>query len=204
MVGKYALSLFDYESLSLIEVFLRKLPKVKKLFILSSGNTRMERDLKDFSKKINVKVEITPIYDKNNFFEVYLMLEKICEENGFPSWVNIASGSGMALSALTLHAYFKDALLVIFDKFTDTIITTDVNKLKKIKIYKKRYFELINHLERKNQTTAELAGFFKLSPSSMSRRLKHMEMFDIVTKRGLGRANSPYVYQLTDFGKRLL
>ena len=75
MVGKYALSLFDYESLSLIEVFLRKLPKVKKLFILSSGNTRMERDLKDFSKKINVKVEITPIYDKNNFFEVYLMLE---------------------------------------------------------------------------------------------------------------------------------
>lgn len=204
MSGKYALSLFDYESLSSIEVFLKKLPKVRRLFILSSSNTRMERDLIDFSKRINIKVEITPIYDKNNFFEVYLMLEKICEENGFPSWVNIASGSGMALSALTLHAYFKDAPLVIFDKFRDTIITTDVHKLKKIKIYKRRYFELINHLERKNQTTAELAGFFKLSPSSMSRRLKHLEMLDIVTRRGLGRANSPYVYQLTDFGKRLL
>jgi hypothetical protein len=120
MAGKYAISLFDHESLSSIEVLLEKLPEVRKLFILSSSNRRMERDLIDFSKQINIKVEITPIHDENNFFEVYLMLEKICEDNGFPSWVNIASGSGMALSALTLHAYFKDAPLVIFDRFKNS------------------------------------------------------------------------------------
>jgi hypothetical protein len=207
MAGKYALSLFDAESFVSIKVFLGKLPKVKKLFIISSGNRKvenMEKELTEFSRQFGIKIEITLIDDINNFFEVYLILEKICEMEGFPSWVNIASGSGMALSALTLHAYFKDAPLVIFDKHRDRVITTDINKLKKIKIYKNRYFDLIKALSTKNLTNLELSRIFGLSTSAMSRRLKHMEMLDIITKKGLGRANLPYTYQLSEFGKRLL
>ena len=207
MVGKYALSLFDAESFASIKLFLGKLPKVKKLFIVSSGNRRvenLEKELIEFSRQFGINIEITPIDDINNFFEVYLILEKICETEGFPSWVNIASGSGMALSALTLHAYFKDAPLVIFDKYRDRVITTDINKLKKIKIYKNRYFDLIRTLSVKNMTILELARIFGLSSSAMSRRLKHMEMLDIITRKGLGRANLPYTYQLSEFGKRLL
>jgi DNA-binding MarR family transcriptional regulator len=207
MVGKYALSLFDTESIASIEIFLGKLPKVKKLFIISTRSQKVEnseKELIDFSRHLDIKIEIVPIEDINNFFEVYLILEKICETEGFPSWVNIVNGSGMALSALTLHAFFKNALLVIFDKYSGRLITTDINKLKKIKIYKNRYFDLIRALSVKNMTTLELARLFELSTSAMSRRLQHMEMLDIITRKGSGRANFPYIYQLSDFGKRLL
>lgn len=204
MRGRYAISLFDCESISFMKLILGKAPKVYKVFILYMVDRNIEKELIELTSQFGVEIEYVPIYDINNFFEVYLILERICEINGFPSWVNIASGSGMALSALTLHAYFKDAPLVIFDRGKDTIIITHVNKLKKIKIYKNRYFELISFIQKKNQTNLELARHFNLSVSSMSRRLKHLEMLDIVTKKGLGRVNFPYVYQLTEFGKRLI
>ena len=207
MVSKYALSLFDAESFSTIKLFIDKLPKVKKLFIVSSSDQKvenLEKDLIEFSKHFGIKIEIVPIVDMNNFFEVYLILEKICEIEGFPSWVNIASGSGMGLSALTIHSYFKNAPLIIFDRYRDKVITTDINKLKKIKIYKNRYFDLIRALSVKNMTTLELSHMFGLSTSAMYRRLKRMEMLDIITKKGLVRANLPYTYQLTELGRRLL
>lgn len=207
MSKKYGLSLFDVESLSTVEMLIGHLTKVKKLYLIS-GNTekveRLEKKLSDFSKKFDIEICVEQVDDMNNFFEVYLMLEKICERDGFPSWVNIANGSGMALSALSLHAYFKDAPLVMIDKYNHDIITTDVNKLKRIKIYKKRYFELINALHKKNQTVLDLAHLFEISTSAMSRRLKHLEMLNIVMRKGPGKANFPYIYQLTEFGKRLL
>ncbi|MGC8514562.1 MAG: hypothetical protein ACP5OC_00310 [Thermoplasmata archaeon] len=204
MIGEYAISLFDHECLPLINIISAKGTEVDKLFILYPMTRKVEEVLYDFSMQSGIKLELVPIHDINNFYEVYITLEKICENNGFPSWVNIASGSGMALSALTLHAYLKDAPLVMFDKEKDTIVKTDVNKLKKIKIYKNRYFEVITLISKKNQTNLGLASHFKLSVSSMSRRLKHLEMFDIVTRRGLGRVNFPFEYELTEFGKRLL
>ena len=204
MCGKYAISLFDYETIPLIKIILEKNTKVERLFLLSNQNRRIKDELADFSRQLGIKMEIVPIYDINNFYEVYLMLEKICENNGLPSWINIASGSGMALSALTLHAYFKDASLVIFDKEKKAVVKTDVNRLKKIKIYKNRYFDLISLISKKNQTNSELAHHFQISVSSMSRRLKHLEQLDIVTRKGLGMVNSPFVYKLTEFGKRLL
>ena len=92
----------------------------------------------------------------------------------------------------------------MFDKEKKAVVKTDVNKLKKIKIYKNRYFELISLISEKNQTNSELAHHFQVSVSSMSRRLKHLEQLDIVSRRGLGKVNSPYFYKLTEFGKRLL
>jgi len=207
MTGKYGLSLLDVGSLSTLEILCEHIPEVKKLYLISTKRgklVKLEKDLIDFSKKFDVRVDIEPVDDMNNFFEVYLILEKICEKDGFPSWVNIANGSGMALSALALHAYFKDAPLVMLDKDNHRIITTDVNKLKRIKIYKKRYFDLIYSLYKKNQTVLDLAKSFELSTSAMSRRLNHMEMLNIVVKKGPGKANFPYIYQLTEFGKRLL
>lgn len=204
MDGRYAISLFDRETIPLIKNILRDKEEVEMVFILCTSNRRIEEELIDFSRKLGIKIEIAPIYDFNNFYEVYLMLERICEAYGPPYLVNIASGYGLALSALTLHAYFKDAPLVMFDKEKNAIVKTDVNRLKKIKIYKNRYFELITLISKKNQTTLELASHFKVSVSSMSRRLKHLELLDIVTKKGLGRVNFPYVYKLTELGKRLL
>ena len=204
MDGRYAISLFDRETIPLIKNILRDKEEVEMVFILCTSNRRIEEELIDFSRKFGIKIEIAPIYDFNNFYEVYLMLERICEAYGPPYLVNIASGYGLALSALTLHAYFKDAPLVMFDKEKNAIVKTDVNRLKKIKIYKNRYFELITLISKKNQTTLELASHFKVSVSSMSRRLKHLELLDIVTKKGLGRVNFPYVYKLTELGKRLL
>ena len=204
MDGRYAISLFDRETIPLIKNILRDKEEVEMVFILCTSNRRIEEELIDFSRKLGIKIEIAPIYDFNNFYEVYLMLERICEAYGPPYLVNIASGYGLALSALTLHAYFKDAPLVMFDKEKNAIVKTDVNRLKKIKIYKNRYFELITLISKKNQTTLELASHFKVSVSSMSRRLKHLELLDIVTNKGLGRVNFPYVYKLTELGKRLL
>ena len=204
MLKKYAISLFDQRTPRDIGFILGRVAKVEKLFILSLHNRKMEEELNEISKHFDTDVEFVQIHDSNNFFEVYLMLEKICEENGFPSWINITNGSGMALSALTLHAYFKDAPLVILEREKNTVIITNVNKLKKIKIYKNRYFELIRILDRKNFTASELSSIFQISFSSMSRRLKHLESLGIVSRDGLGRVNFPYVFQLTEFGRRLL
>lgn len=204
MIGKYAVSIFDCESLPLIKILSKESTDIEKVFILTSNNRTVDKELMDFSKRQGIKIEIVSIYDLNNFYEVYIMLEKICEDNGFPSWVNIASGSGMALSALTLHAYFKDAPLVLFDKEQNQILKTDIKRLKKIKIYKNRYFELIKLISNGSKTNKELASHFNISVSSMSRRLKHLELLGIVSKKGLGRINFPHIYQLTDFGKRLI
>ncbi|MFG1460137.1 MAG: ArsR family transcriptional regulator [Thermoplasmataceae archaeon] len=204
MSWKYAISLYDYETIPLIKIILEKNTKVEMVFLLSTKDRKPGDELVDLSRHFGIKIEVVPIYDINNFYEVYLMLEKICKNYGFPSWINIASGSGIALSALTLHAYFKDAPLVMFDKEKKAVVKTDVNKLKKIKIYKNRYFELISLISEKNQTNSELAHHFQVSVSSMSRRLKHLEQLDIVSRRGLGKVNSPYFYKLTEFGKRLL
>ncbi|MCL4345264.1 MAG: hypothetical protein M1375_02460 [Candidatus Thermoplasmatota archaeon] len=204
MVERYAISLFDSDSLSLLKIISEKDTRVETVFILTRENRRIEEELIVFSRELGIRIEVVPIYDFNNFYEVYLMLEKICETNGFPSWINIASGHGMALSALALHAYFKDAPLILFDKERNEIIRTDVNRLKKIKIYSNRYFEIIALISKKNQTNLELAGHFKISVSSMSRRLKHLELLNIVIRKGMGTVNVPYVYQLTEFGKKLL
>lgn len=204
MIGNYAISLFDSESLPLIKIILSESTKVDRVFILSSGNRMIEHELTTFSRQSGIKIEIVTIDDLNNFYEVYIMLEKICQENGFPSWVNMASGSGMALSALTLHAYFKDAPLVIFDKERGVVVKTDINRLKKIKVYQHRYFELISLISKHIQTNQELARHFNISVSAMSRRLKHLELLGIVSRRGSGRVNFPHVYQLTEFGKRLV
>ena len=131
MDGRYAISLFDRETIPLIKNILGDKEEVEMVIILCASNRRIEEELIDFSRKFGIKTEIVPIYDFNNFYEVYLMLEKICEAYGPPCLVNIASGYGMALSALTLHAYFKDAPLVMFDKEKNAIVKTDVNRLKK-------------------------------------------------------------------------
>lgn len=204
MVGRYAISLFDSGILSLIKIMSQEDTRVETVFILSRENSRIEEELIEFSRQFGINMETVPICDFNNFYEVYLMLEKICENNGFPSWINIASGNGMALSALALHAYFKDAPLILYDREKKAIIRTDVNKLKKIKIYRNRYFDLITSISKKNGTIRELASHFQISVSSMSRRLKHLEFLNIVERKGMGTVNVPYVNHLTEFGKRLL
>ena len=99
MSWKYAISLYDYETIPLIKIILEKNTKVEMVFLLSTKDRKPGDELVDLSRHFGIKIEGVPIYDINNFYEVYLMLEKICKNYGFPSWINIASGSGISCSA---------------------------------------------------------------------------------------------------------
>ncbi|MGC8608467.1 MAG: winged helix-turn-helix domain-containing protein [Thermoplasmata archaeon] len=207
MIGSYALSLSEGDNRLLIDIFLNGAPKVEKLFLISSSKRQKsvyDDEIIKFSEEFGIRLNTVTVDDISNFFEIYLILEKICELEGTPSWINITSGSGTGLSALTVHAFLKDAPLVMYDKEVRKVIITNINKLKRIKIYQKRYFELISELGRNEKSLNELSKIFMLSRSAMSRRLRHMEMLNIVVRKGTGRTNFPYVYRLTEFGKKLL
>ncbi|CAC11816.1 hypothetical protein [Thermoplasma acidophilum] len=206
MIGSYALSILD-EAEVLVDLLTGGAPKVNKIFLITSSRRKRPDyygELESCLKEMDLNLEIITVDDVSNFFEVYLILEKICELEGTPKWVNVGSGHGIMLSALAVHAFIKDALLVAFDKEEKKVIVTDIKKLKRIKIYQKRYFELISELGEGEKTITELSKIFNLSRSAMSRRLKHMETLNIVVRKGTGRSNIPYVFKLTELGRKLL
>ncbi len=202
----YGLAILDLNPSVITKPFLENIPKISKLFIIGSQKEKYFSSLnsiQNFLISINIDYEFINIDDITDFFEIYLTLEKICEKYGIPEWVNVSSNQGIGISAFAVHGYIKNTPLILYDKEKDTTIFTTIKKLKKIRIYKNKYFDIIEELKTGEKTIKDLSNKIGISKSAMSRRLKNMKILNIVKLRGSGRGKTPYKYSLTSFGKKL-
>ena len=163
-----------------------------------------KQKITDFLRLKNIKPEFVEIKDVSNFFQIFLVLQKICKTKSDPTWVNISCGSGIGVSALTIHAYNQDILMVVYDKYRDSTAVINVKKLKKIDIYNKRYIQIMREISAKAKTIEELSVSLNITDSAVSRRLKNLLALGIVTRNGIGTRNYPFVHSLNEFGRLLL
>ena len=207
MSEEYGIAILDQEGDYIVKPFFSDIPKISKLIIICDAKTEYKnakQKITDFLRLKNIKPEFVEIKDVSNFFQIFLVLQKICKTKSDPTWVNISCGSGIGVSALTIHAYNQDILMVVYDKYRDSTAVINVKKLKKIDIYNKRYIQIMREISAKAKTIEELSVSLNITDSAVSRRLKNLLALGIVTRNGIGTRNYPFVHSLNEFGRLLL
>ena len=207
MSEEYGIAILDQEGDYIVKPFFSDIPKISKLIIICDAKTEYKnakQKISDFLRLKNIKPEFVEIKDVSNFFQIFLVLQKICKTKSDPTWVNISCGSGIGVSALTIHAYNQDILMVVYDKYMDSTAVINVKKLKKIDIYNKRYIQIMREISTKAKTIEELSVSLNITDSAVSRRLKNLLALGIVTRNGIGTRNYPFVHSLNEFGRLLL
>ena len=207
MTEEYGIAILDQEGDYIVKPFFSDIPKISKLIIICDAKTEYgnaKQKIIDFLKLKNIKPEFIEIKDVGNFFQIFLVLQKICKSKNDPTWVNISCGSGIGVSALTIHAYNQDILMVVYDKYLNSTIVINVKKLKKIDIYNKRYIQLMREISAKPQSIEKLSVTLNITKSAVSRRLKNLLALGIITRNGAGSRNYPYEHSLNEFGRLLL
>ncbi len=207
MSEEYGIAILDQEGDYIVKPFFSDIPKISKLIIICDAKTEYKnakQKITDFLRLKNIKPEFVEIKDVSNFFQIFLVLQKICKTKSDPTWVNISCGSGIGVSALTIHAYNQDILMVVYDKYRDSTAVINVKKLKKIDIYNKRYIQIMREISTKAKTIEELSVSLNITDSAVSRRLKNLLALGIVTRNGIGTRNYPFVHSLNEFGRLLL
>ena len=207
MSEEYGIAILDQEGDYIVKPFFSDIPKISKLIIICDAKTEYKnakQKISDFLRLKNIKPEFVEIKDVSNFFQIFLVLQKICKTKSDPTWVNISCGSGIGVSALTIHAYNQDILMVVYDKYRDSTAVINVKKLKKIDIYNKRYIQIMREISAKAKTIEELSVSLNITDSAVSRRLKNLLALGIVTRNGIGTRNYPFVHSLNEFGRLLL
>ncbi len=207
MSEEYGIAILDQEGDYIVKPFFSDIPKISKLIIICDAKTEYKnakQKISDFLRLKNIKPEFVEIKDVSNFFQIFLILQKICKTKSDPTWVNISCGSGIGVSALTIHAYNQDILMVVYDKYMDSTAVINVKKLKKIDIYNKRYIQIMREISAKAKTIEELSVSLNITDSAVSRRLKNLLALGIVTRNGIGTRNYPFVHSLNEFGRLLL
>ncbi len=207
MSEEYGIAILDQEGDYIVKPFFSDIPKISKLIIICDAKTEYKnakQKISDFLRLKNIKPEFVEIKDVSNFFQIFLVLQKICKTKSDPTWVNISCGSGIGVSALTIHAYNQDILMVVYDKYMDSTAVINVKKLKKIDIYNKRYIQIMREISAKAKTIEELSVSLNITDSAVSRRLKNLLALGIVTRNGIGTRNYPFVHSLNEFGRLLL
>ncbi len=207
MTDEYGIAILDQEGDYIVKPFFSDIPKISKLIIICDSKTEYgnaKQRITDFLKLKGIKSEFIEIKDVGNFFQIFLVLQKICKARKDPSWVNISCGSGIGVSALTIHAYNQDILMVVYDKYLDSTVVISVKKLKKIDIYNKRYIQIMKEISIKPKTIEELSVSLNITKSAVSRRLKNLLALGIITRNGTGSRNYPYTHSMNEFGRLLL
>ena len=207
MVENFGIAILDQEGEYIVKPFFSNIPKISKLIIICDSKLEYKdskRKIIDFLKFKGVKPEFIEIKDVGNFFQIFLVLQKICKSKRTPTWVNISCGSGIGVSALTIHAYNENILMVVYDKYQDSTTVINVKKLKKVNIYKGPYMKLMKEMSTNGKTIEELSLSVKITNSATSRRLKNLLSFGLVMRNGAGKRNYPYIHSLTEFGKLFL
>ena len=207
MTEDYGIAILDQEGDYIVKPFFSDIPKISKLIIICDAKTEYKnakQKISDFLKLKDIKPEFIEVKDVSNFFQIFLVLQKICKSRSDPTWVNISCGSGIGVSALTIHAYNQNLLMVVYDKYLDSTAVINVKKLKKINIYSKRYIQIMREISIKAKTIEDLSISLNITNSAVSRRLKNLLALGILTRNGMGTRNYPYVHSLNEFGRLLL
>ncbi len=207
MIEEYGIAILDQEGDYIVKPFFADIPKISKLIIICDSKPEyrnIKQKITDFLKFKNINLEFIEIKDVGNFFQIFLVLQKICKSKNDPIWINISCGSGIGVSALTIHAYNEDIPMVVYDKYLDSTMVINVKKLKKINIYNKRYMQLMREILIKPKTIEQLSVSLNITKSAVSRRLKNLLALGIITRNGTGSRNYPYVHSMNEFGRLLL
>ena len=207
MEENYGIAILDQEGEYIVKPFFSNIPKISKLVVICDPKTEYKnskREILDFLKLKAIKPEFIEINDVGNFFQIFLVLQKICKSKGRPTWVNISCGSGIGVSALTIHAFNEDLLMIVYNKYQDSTDVINIRKLKKVNIYNRRYMSLMKEIAIKGKTIEELSASLNITYSATSRRLKNLLSLDVIMRSGTGAKNYPFVHLLTEFGKLLL
>ncbi|MCW6169542.1 MAG: hypothetical protein LVQ96_05500 [Thermoplasmatales archaeon] len=207
MVENFGIAILDQEGEYVLKPFFSDIPKISKLIIICDSKIEYndsKREIINFLKLKAIKSEFIEIKDVGNFFQIFLVLQKICKYKNKPTWVNISCGSGIGVSALTIHAYNEDILMIVYDKYKDSTTVINVKKLKKVNIYKGPYMKLMKEMSTNGKTIEELSISLNITNSATSRRLKNLLLFGLIIRNGTGKRNYPYVHFLTEFGKLFL
>lgn len=207
MNENYGIAILNKDGKHIIRPFFANIPKISKLVVISgpkSNNEEATYEVIDFLESINVKFEFIRISDIEDFLEIFLVIQKVCKSKGAPTWVNVSCGSGIGVSALTIHACSKRIPLVVHDNLSSRTAVIDIKKIKSMKIYDQNFVNIIESLSAGNKTIFELARAINLEKSTISRRLNELISLGLIIRKGSGSKNNPYTHMLSEFGKLML
>lgn len=194
MPETYAIAMYNLKENVVLKPLLSNVPRIQKLIIITEPNKLQDekrREISDFLRVLNVNCEFALVDDLSNFFHIFLLVQKICNERGGPEWVNISCGTGIGLSALTIHAFNRNIPVVVYEEENDRTVMVEIKKLKKINIYDQGYMGLLKSLSEKMETIKMLAETNRTTKSSISRKLRNLISLEIVLRTGFGRRNYP-------------
>ncbi|MDG6930708.1 MAG: hypothetical protein JRN10_05655 [Nitrososphaerota archaeon] len=207
MEYRYAITIFNKEGDYIIKPFFSNIPKIDKLVIISnkdSSDGGLKRKLVDFLEAINVTADFVYVDDITNFFQTFFTVKVLCIQEGLPTWVNVSCGSGIGMTALTIHAIKHNIQMIVYEKDSGKTAIVDAKKLQKVNIFDPRYLNIIKDIAAGKNTITKLAISNDIDKSLVSRRLKNLMSIEIVKKLDDEKKIRPSVFSLTEFGKSIL
>jgi predicted transcriptional regulator len=207
MEHRYAITIFNKEGDYIIKPFFSNIPKIDKLIIISnkdSSDGGLKRKLVDFLETVNVTADFVYVDDITNFFQTFFTVKVLCIQEGPPTWVNVSCGSGIGMTALTIHAIKHNIQMIVYEKDSGKTAIVDVKKLQKINIFDPRYLNIIKDIATGKNTITKLAISNDIDKSLVSRRLKNLISIEIVKKLDDEKKIKPCIFSLTEFGKSIL
>ncbi len=205
----YAIAIAGFNSELVIRPLYGGFQDTKKLVLLHTVHEKSQETVLAVNRTcdaIGIKTQEIVIKDVFDFFEIYATIEKIISDNGIPLWVNVTSGPGIAIAAMTLISAEKNIPLVAYDKELDRIVTIKTEELALYYHIKKRYEKTLNKLlEKEEWTLEELAIGLNKSVSSISRQVTQLKNANLIKNiKGSGGPNSPFKFTLTSRAYGLL
>lgn len=207
MEYRYAITIFNKEGDYIIKPFFSNIPKIDKLVIISnkdSSDGGLKRKLVDFLEAINVTADFVYVDDITNFFQTFFTVKVLCIQEGLPTWVNVSCGSGIGMTALTIHAIKHNIQMIVYEKDSGKTAIVDAKKLQKVNIFDPRYLNIIKDIAAGKNTITKLAISNDIDKSLVSRRLKNLMSIEIVKKLDDEKKIRPCMFSLTEFGKSIL
>ncbi|MCL4339735.1 MAG: hypothetical protein M1388_01235 [Thaumarchaeota archaeon] len=207
MEYRYAITIFNKEGDYIIKPFFSNIPKIDKLVIISnkdSSDGGLKRKLVDFLEAINVTADFVYVDDITNFFQTFFTVKVLCIQEGLPTWVNVSCGSGIGMTALTIHAIKHNIQMIVYEKDSGKTAIVDAKKLQKVNIFDPRYLNIIKDIAAGKNTITKLAISNDIDKSLVSRRLKNLMSIEIVKKLDDEKKIRPCIFSLTEFGKSIL
>ena len=179
----YAISISGFKHELITTPFLA-IPIRLDFFVLLATNhqTSLEtsRKVTEFLNFANVETVVKEVKDIYNFYEVYIVLETVRSEYGLPIWINVTSGPGIAIAAMTFFAINNKVPVVSYKSENSTTSIVEVHDSKKIFTYKERGIRILEALKNGQKSLQELADELGVSKSTVSRKVSNLKKVSFV------------------------
>lgn len=200
----YAISIAGFSAKLITKPFLAPEKHLDQIVLISTEDKRSSETVekvREFMNNLDVKVVNRQVNDIYNFFEVSILLESITREFGIPQWLNVTSGPGIAISALTLYSINNNIPVVSYSDSNQKAFRFNLSASKNMFGYLEKNKLFLLCLLSGPLSLGEVTRRLNVSKSTVSRKMRKFSELSFVK---IEKRRRGMIISLTDSSLKLL